>query len=83
MVENPPAGKEIQVQSLSREDPLEKGTATKDLCGPLQVKNYFGGKTENLTLFMYTAQISTQYINRWIAYLWRQVIREKMSTKTP
>ena len=28
MVKNPPAMQETQVQSLGREDPLEKGTAT-------------------------------------------------------
>ena len=28
MVENPPAIQETQVQSLSQEDPLEKGTTT-------------------------------------------------------
>ena len=39
MVENPPAVQEARVQSLGWEDPLEKGMAAKDLCGPLQVKN--------------------------------------------
>ena len=83
MVENPPALQEARVQSLGWEDPLEKGMAAKDLCGPLQVKNYsLGQKRKSHSFYVYSTDIA-QYINRWTAYLRRQVIRKKTSTKTP
>ena len=51
MVENLTAVQETWVQPLGREDPLEKGMAAKDLCGPLQLKNYSGAK-EKILLFL-------------------------------
>ena len=37
MVKNPPAMREIQVQFLGREDPLEKGMATHSSIPPLKM----------------------------------------------
>ena len=43
MVKNPPVMQETQVQSLSREDPLEKGMATHSLAWRIAWTEELGG----------------------------------------